>query len=362
MKEKTTNLKFKIMESSKLKLITSLILVFAASCNEPETTVTNVVHADGSVTRKIEMRNHENKFNFASIQVPVDSTWIFRDSLEIGKKGDTIWVRRAEKFFSSTDAINLAYRSDSSANKKIPRKAEFRKKFRWFNTEYRFAEIIDKKLMHGYPVEDFLNRDELKWFYSPENLNNEKRNGPDSLKYRAFSDTINSKTDRWTFKSLVSEWIYEFAALAEKKEKKSMTVEELKKQEDELTKIIEAKNAKFDSLWSNGIILQKFVGSNDTMKYRPEADSALAIITNRLIVDFKDYTVRAIMPGKIVGTNGIVDSSGILLWPVKSDYFLTRKYEMWAESKTPNIWAWIVSGLFLMFVFTGIILKRKGKG
>jgi hypothetical protein len=35
---------------------------------------------------------------------------------------------------------------------------------------------------------------------------------------------------------------------------------------------------------------------------------------------------------------------------------------MRAESKVPNRWAWIVSGLFLLFVVTGIIIKKKGKG
>ena len=31
-----------------------------------------------------------------------------------------------------------------------------------------------------------------------------------------------------------------------------------------------------------------------------------------------------------------------------------------AVSKSPNLWAWIVSGLFLLFVVTGLVLKRKG--
>ena len=63
------------------------------------------------------------------------------------------------------------------------------------------------------------------------------------------------------------------------------------------------------------------------------------------------------MPGKLIGTNGFIDSSHVLLWPVKSDYFMTEPYEMWAESKIPNRWAWIVSGLFLAFVLTGVIMR-----
>ena len=116
-----------------------MALVLAASCDEPETVVTNIVHADGSVTRRIEMKNLENKFEVSDLQVPFDSTWTIRDSLEINKEGDTIWVKRAEKLFASVDEINRTYFSDSGANKEIKRHAEFRKKFRWFNTEYRFC-------------------------------------------------------------------------------------------------------------------------------------------------------------------------------------------------------------------------------
>ena len=65
------------------------------------------------------------------------------------------------------------------------------------------------------------------------------------------------------------------------------------------------------------------------------------------------------MPGKLTGTNGYPDSTRNLLWPVKSDFFVTDKYEMWAESKTTNRWAWIVSGVFLVFVSTGIVVKKK---
>jgi hypothetical protein len=67
------------------------------------------------------------------------------------------------------------------------------------------------------------------------------------------------------------------------------------------------------------------------------------------------------MPGKLIGTNGFPDSSHVLVWPVKSDFFFTEPYLMWAESKTTNMWAWIVTGLFLLFVVTGLIIRRIRK-
>ena len=68
------------------------------------------------------------------------------------------------------------------------------------------------------------------------------------------------------------------------------------------------------------------------------------------------------MPGKLTSSNGFVDSSHILLWPVIDEYFLAEDYVMWAESRVPNIWAWIVSGIFVLFVGTGVLIRRNKKG
>jgi len=350
------------MKNSKLKLVISMVLVITASCNEPETIVTNIVHTDGSVTRRIEMKNLENKFEVTDLQVPFDSTWTIRDSLEIDKQGDTIWVKRAEKLFSSVDEINRTYLSDSGANKEIKRHAEFVKKFKWFNTEYTFSEIIENKMKFGYPVADFLNPEEIQWFYSPDNINDERENGPDSLKYRSFSDTVDKKLERWYLKNIVSEWIGEFSILTQAKAGTDMTRDALKQQENELVRIVEKDMEHFDSLWQNGEVLREFMGDDNALKFKTEADSAVVIATERFWISYKPYTVRTLMPGKLTRTNGLIDSAGFLLWPVDSDFFLTEPYIMEAESKISNKWAWIISGLFVVFVGIGIMKRKKGKG
>jgi hypothetical protein len=348
------------MNRKSLKMVVFFILAMIMSCDEPETVVTNIVHPDGSVTRKIEMKNMENKFKVC--QVPFDNTWIVRDSLEIDEKGDTTWVKRAEKLFKDVNEINNCYLADTGINKAASRKAEFRKKFRWFNTEYRFTEIVDKKMIYGYPVSDYLNPEELSWFYAPANVMDEKKQGSDSLKFKALNDTVSKKTDKWFMKDLVSEWIGTFSKLAERKAGNDMSFEALKAREDEFVKIAEGSDEKFDSLWTNGILLREFIGEANALKYKVEADSAIEIVTENVFFDFKDYTHRIIMPGKVIGTNGFIDSTNILMWPVKSDYFLTQQYEMWAESKTPNKWAWVLSGAFLLFVITGILYRMIKKG
>jgi hypothetical protein len=349
------------MKRRSIKLSVLLFLMLIVSCNDPETVVTNFVHPDGSVTRKIIMKSIEGdikkRFKISDIQVPFDSTWTVRDSVEVDKKGDSIWIKTAEKQFKNVTEMNLAYKRDSGSNKSFSRQAGFTKRFKWFNTEFRFSERIDKQLSFGYPVKDFLNSEELLYFYSPENLKHDKETGPDSLKFKALADSVKHKTDFWSTKNIVSEWIGAFSGLTAGNAGKDLSRESLKKHEDEFIKIFESNDKKFDSLWSKGVILKKLIGEENALKYKTEADSALGSVTKYFFIDFKDYSVRIVMPGKLIGTNGFIDSSHLLLWPVKSDYFMSEPYEMWAESKMPNTWAWIVSGLFLVFVVTGLIVR-----
>ena len=350
------------MKKKSIKLVITLILLFISSCDEPETVVTNYVHPDGSVTRKIVMRNLKNNLGKTVQQIPFDSTWTVKDTIEINGKGDTTWVKKAEKLFKSIDEINLSYKTDSGPNKEISRNAGFKKSFKWFNTEFRFAEKIDKKLSFGYPVKDFLNTEELLYFYSPESLRQDKEKGVDSLKYKALADSVKKKTDIWTSQNLVSGWISEFSKLSEGKDGSQKVIQAVKLHEKDLISDINTNDARLDSLWSNGIILKRYISENEYKTFKTEADSAIENAVNLIFFDFKEYSVRISMPGKLIGANGFIDDSHLLLWPVRSDYFMTEPYEMWAESKITNTWAWFVSGLFLMFVLTGVvfrIIKKK---
>ncbi len=348
-----------MMNTKSLKLIISLILTLIVSCDEPETVVTNFIHPDGSITRKIEMRKKDNKFKISDIQVPLDSTWVITDSSEISLKGDTTWVRRAVKHFRNAEELNLAYKADSGCNRSIERYASFSKRFRWFNTIYRFSETIMNRFKYGSPVSGVLNKEELQWFYSPSGENAARLNGPDSLRYKSLADTIEKKKDEWFLRTIVSEWIGEFSELLGPDKEGEMNKDSMKERENILVDIIKAHEDDIDSLWKSGYILKEFIGESNSLKYRAEADSAMEIVEDRILSRFVGYSVRISMPGKLISSNGFADSSQLLVWPVSDDYFLTEPYEMWAESKIPNIWAWIVSAVFVVFVITGIIVRKK---
>lgn len=74
----------------------------------------------------------------------------------------------------------------------------------------------------------------------------------------------------------------------------------------------------------------------------------------KALADFKEYAVRVEMPGRLLRSNGFAESGKVVSWPVRSEFFLTEDYRMEAVSVAPNLWAWIISGLFILFVGAGI--------
>jgi hypothetical protein len=346
------------MKRKPIKFLFLSVLILAASCDEPETVVTNIIHPDGSVTRKIEMRNKKNNFGQTVVQVPIDSTWSVKDSISIGEKKDTTWFKTAVKSFKNVEEINREYLSENGANKKVHRSASFSRKFRWFNTVYTFTEKIDRTLIAGYPLEKFLSKDELDFFYLPESIIKEKLSGSDSTKYKALDNSIKTKNDRYFWLSAISEWIEEFSKLTAGRGDKMFTKEKLKQLEPQIADTIMIFDPKGDS------VITAMLGSHGYKNIKAEADSAEAIVDRRLNpnTSFAGYTVIFEMPGRVTASNGFLMKNGEIMWPVKSEFFMSQTYEMHAESKMPNVWAWIVSGLFLLFVLTGTLWKIKKKG
>jgi hypothetical protein len=357
---KKTNRKqnFKTMKRKSLKILSLSVLMLAASCDEPETVVMNIVHTDGSVTRRIEMRNTKNNFGREVVQVPVDSTWTMKDSISIGEKNDTTWFKTAEKSFKNVDEINKEYQNDKGLNKKVTRSASFTKKFRWFNTVYTFSEKLENSLQYGYPPEKFFAKDELEFFYLPESISREKLSGADSTKYKELYDRVKKKTDRYFWSSVTSEWIGEFSNLTSGRSGEKPEKDKLKSLEAQMVDTIMIFETKSDSAFTH------FLASHGYGKFRTEADSATTIIDKRLdsYMSFGGYTDIFVMPGRVTASNGYVLKKGEIMWPVSPEFFLSQPYVMQAESKMPNIWAWIVSGVFLLFVLGGVALRLIKKG
>ncbi len=347
------------MKFKTLFLILSLTVLF--SCKGYETRVVNIIHKDGSVTRIVTMKNNEAEFLSDKYRVPVDSTWNIEITMEIEQE-DTTWFLTAEKYFTSVEELNAAYDGDSGVNKELSRSASFLKQFRWFNTHYRFSEKIDQTLQVECKLSEFYTDEELSYLYLPGEIQEELNEGPDSLKYMELSDSIEAKYETWLFTGLVREWIEIFYNLFENHPELKITREEMQAMEP-----LFAENALGDEL-DEEETFRKVLGDDFYETFETEIDSSLNILDNQLgaLWDMNEYDVEIRMPGKILASSGYVSTGepeherGII-WTVKADFFFGQPYEMWAESQTTNYWAWVVTGVFVMFVAAGLLFRRKQK-
>ena len=326
-----------------------MIMLF--SCDY-ETHVINTVHEDGSISRKVTMKNSEEKFEPGKYRVPVDSTWQTQIDIEVNEKGDTSWILTAEKHFGNVDEINEEYINDKGSNQDLERKAYFSWSFKWFTTVFRYSETIDKFMTVTCPTSDFLSDEELKFFYLPGNVKAELKNGSDSLKYKVLSDTIDTKSEVWMWTSFVRQWIEIFYDLfgdhpdlsIDKEEMLSkesgfiqqlIDNEESEKEEDEETlRLLEEdeealqffeKEKNKEDADDIELIITSVLGKKFYSTFKTEIDSAGSILETMIepLFSSENYDMEIRMPGKIIVSNGYAktdtdtETGGGILWASK---------------------------------------------
>ncbi|MCP4312145.1 MAG: hypothetical protein GY790_12840 [Bacteroidetes bacterium] len=354
------------MRSWKTQAIVYISILFMFGCDEYNTNVTNTVHADGSVSRKVIMTNNTSEdFDPGKYQVPLDSSWTLEYSMEISEKQDTVWILTGEKHFESVEAINADYEADTGANQLMQRSARFTKKFRWFNTVYRFEESVEGIMDIDNPIEDYFSETELAHYFLPGKVRESLVSGADSLQYMALADTIESLMEDWFTSSLLKQMILNMQLLLSSKADYSLSLEELQSCEPALLDFV--LNGDLGDDFFPDSVLSAVFSHSFLEAHKTDMDSAVTMLDTDLegYLEAESYDLEIRMPGTIIGSNGYplgtdeaVAPTG-MLWTVSGDYFFVDDYTMWVESKIPNHYAWIISGIFLVFAITGLIRFRR---
>jgi hypothetical protein len=350
------------MKQKKLWIIIGSFL-FLFSCESYETTVLNIVHKDGSVSREVIMRNTENgKFDPGKYKVPLDSSWNKNISIEINEENDTTWILTADKLFLNVDEINEAYKKDTGSNKEMVRSANFTKRFEWFTTLFRFSEKVERAIEISCPISDFLNPDELKFFYLPENVQHSLENGDDSTQTKELNKSIEKKTEQWYVTCFVRQSLNNFMKLIAKNPNVDIDKTEILSKESEIIELVKLE-------MNQDSIITKVFGEEFIQTYKNEIDSALKMSENLLEISLssQSYAMKINMPGSIIATNGYLNPTEEdnmekeLLWTISGEYFISEDYEMWVESRVNNYYAWAITGVFVIFVFIAYLLYFRKK-
>lgn len=335
-----------------LIFITFLMLVIS-SCERPDALVINIVHSDGSVMREIILTHTKDEFDLYDCQVPVDSTWNITMDYDISEKGDTTYTLTAVKEFESVKGINALYSEYEGSNPRMKREAEFQKKFRWFTTLYRYTEHVDKAI-DGYSPEDFFTEEELDFFYMPDKLVEARLEEADSTQVKKnIIEPMEEKFDIWLGRSLVKAMIGKIADTVSVDPNIDIDIKILQEKEEAIAESILISELD-EAQVLDSLLREDYYESNrvllDTVFSQLEKDFDIAFSAQK-------YMIQTVMPGQLIATNGYIDENGNVVWEVEGDVILSTDYDMWAESRERNTWAWIVTGVFLVFVISGLIIR-----
>lgn len=347
------------------KYFVSLLILFTllfSSCLE--THVTNKVNADGSINRTVTIKSDKQEdFKFSDYSVPVDSTWNMVMEYELDTiveveegitRFDTTWVVTYTKDFSDMEELNFSYEGDSGVFQQVKRVVRFQKKFQWFYSRVTFSEECEP-LLNGVAPKDFFTEEELVVFYLSDPQLEEYVMHSDSIERKRLVDDVEEKSDRWMMTCFVEDF---FGRLVEYTETHttSLTNAELLtyrndfytiiETEDDLSKIIETI---FDKK-------PEVLFGEDIISYLAQLEQEYEEIFN---LSGHGYTIDFVMPGTLVETNGAVVEDEKVRWDVDSERFISERYIMMAESRVINLWAWFVSAIFIVFVFSGVLFRKR---
>jgi hypothetical protein len=374
-----------------LTRISSFLLVFILASGCLEYTITTRIMPDGSIERIMEVKGDSASIFKGCLPVPVDSTWEITDGFEERPQSDTsgekTYVYKARKVYPNDKALNKELNPDSAGAGQVCRHVKVEKKFRWFNTFYRYEETYHQLFpFSNKPVNDYLTDDELKLMHADDN---ELHYSPDEDKLVLINDTLSgailSVRDSVRMNELKKDielkymnWIkdnlfeaYFDVVRSSLSQMGIMKPEVADKTRDSLFSYLE-NHYEFELLMnedtSTGDLLQLMAAYYNVDSARlhesnkkdfDELESKMEFLLPIINDSFTNFTI---MPGLIIETNSVKINGNTASWDVDSQLFFEKDYVLYIESRTVNKGAIVISGIILTLVIillvAGMVKKR----
>jgi hypothetical protein len=376
-----------------------LFVALATGCKEYlKYTITTRIRPNGSIERTLLIEGGDStllKGDYSSVMkgslpVPHDTTWDITTGRDIRSAPDTtldtIYYYKAVKVFHDDDALNRELNRDTLMENNVTRQVKVEKRFRWFNTFYRYAETYKQIFPFvRIPVTDYLSEVELKLYhanddeiyYSPET--NELLLGKDTLKRNALSktDSINMKKIRDSIEKKYEEWLFAsifedfFEVIKEALDKSgTMKPEDTEKTRESFYALYKTNPDSifdYDSCDFPMLRLASTFYKVDTGILHQANRKNLDAFNAKLLIFLgsdvgESFTNLAIMPGVIISSNSTKINGNTASWEFDSDEFNERDYTLLVESKKANKGPVIVTGALVLMLLLGLtagMVRRK---
>jgi hypothetical protein len=331
-----------------LSLILMLLLVFSA-CRE--VTVTTKVNPDGTFTRIITVTGDSSDVFKTNLPFPIDETWAQMSSKDTSDS--TKYIMTYTRTYRNSNELNKEIKSDTGSYRNLERNISVTKKFRFFFSYLTFKEVYKSiNPFTNLDYHEYLSEEDIRWY--------------SGLKIPVTPVDSILKKD-------AEDKVLAFLAASATSEVESIIRNGIKRLDNPLLNSVDI-SVYHDSLFKK-IEGFDFKGENDFAEYYSkwsgnEAFSLLNDMKPPILEDFtkkidmveaifelEGYTEEVEMPGLITGTNSAMLKGNQVRWEFQPMAVIVSDFEMYAESRVINYWAFVLAGIILLALVVLLVIK-----
>jgi len=357
------------------------ICIFAVSCTNQDEMLT-VINPDGSCYREF-VKNADSAFmNGDTAQnnpfpVDLDSGWKISWTY-LTPEIHTNWPVKNWKWNpgDTSRRIIITARHDYSDVKEMADKFSFKKsddwhnfrttaslekKFRWFYTYYNFKEVYPKiKTFDEVPFSKYLTDDEASFWFSgkPDLLK-----GMNGVEVREYIGDLENKYNSWFGHNLWNEEYKTLLANYNLLDPKPVSKNRLEQARDSVfgKNMTFSKNGEMDLKMDQ--CLDNYFKTTAFSTFWNRKESPMKIFEDNLdSLEFINYFTKSVdyqlqLPGKVIEPGNTVIQAGTLHWRLTAYRMVYNDYEITAQSRKANVWAFILSGIIVVFAIGSYFYK-----
>lgn len=348
--------------------------------------MTTIVDKDGSITRVISCQA-DSAFMCGTIaedKCPIavtpdwEPSWLMDgakhqwpltpeeyDSLCRGRRRVVDLTRR----FESVEEMNRQFQFDALL---IPVKpvAELRKKFKLFHTDYTYTETFPQYGNPKVPVTDYMSMDEAILFFQGAHDVNLTRSG--SVMFDCLSNLF-EQAEKWLFANKLAEAFSYLVQNYDSIAGAPMSKQEFLAQEDAFIKspVPDLASADLDYQMLRKVLkdffetdaYSDFIAANSQNMgdyYYPGCSKTLLTQGLPFFMNLTfDYVVC--MPGTVISAPGAIVGGNAAVFLMNFGMIYPADYTITVQSRTQNIWAYVLLFILLTAAFIGIPLAKRKK-
>ena len=375
------------MKTNSRLFVALMLALLAASCKNKDDRMLTVINEDGTCSREytfkttqqwlaaspeedydsIVDKSWERTWSIQgadSVRYPVPLTEAQLDSmqaLDLNRPLGNMLLVHAKKTYQSVEEMSAEiFRSDRYHLKKaegIKASSTLEKRFKWFYTDYTFSETFtyDGEPIFPIPLSDFLSADTASfWFTGQPDLTHNLC----GYEQKELLDKIEKKIDQWSNANSFYEGCNIIISNYDSIQNPPVSKERFISLRDSLVKQPCVLNGNEGEGLTKGITTQiETLFHTDAYTKFFQSYKGGPVQYEQLLSFGSPYDL--VMPGTVTDAGTGEYDGKVIHYQLGGERMIPGAYTISATSRVTNLWAFIVTGLVVLFAIGSFFYRRK---